>query len=50
MITEPVAGRRYYLVRALFSWPGSGGKNLTMNLKNRSLVSEGERERERVRE
>lgn len=30
-----------YLVRPLLSWPGSGGKNLTINLKNRSFVSDG---------
>lgn len=30
------------LVRLLLSCPGSGGKNLTMNLKNRWLESGGD--------
>lgn len=38
-----ISSHQCYLVRPLFSWPGSGGKNFTINLKNRSLVSDGER-------
>lgn len=38
---------RLYLVRPLLSCPGSGGKNLTINLKNKSLVSDrGEKKRD----
>lgn len=34
-----------YLVRLLLSCPGSGGKNFTINLKKRSLVSDREKKK-----
>lgn len=38
-----------YLVSPLLSCPGSGGKNLTINLKKRSLVSDRDKQKEQNR-